>query len=556
MSSYKESEKITLNTDLVNDLHFLITEVKSVARLVREITVTLNTSKLEALKKRGAYLDSLKSRIESLSYDSIFKLKSKQKTLVKNYRALIQITLNVHRVGEFLIQAGEQVSYVQDPQTFKEIDLDPFYDVIQLQLSKTFISFTEVNRDMAEQICESEVLLDELYINQFNFIKENITRKKMSQDMMTLLFIARYFERIGDRFLIIGENILNVAVGETIDIRNYQNIQDIVDFLSKKKEEVIYEFKPFLFSRSGCKVGKLLIKRENTYENMYQNYFYKSGDTRKIIEEIDGLKLWKKYFPNSVPQIVWKSIGKSNSTLVVNFLRGENFLKYLLEVKKDSDLQLAISAIKSKMEKVWSKKLVKNNKKSQLIKQISSRKGEITKIHKDFFNDFQISKRKKTSFDVLISEAKDLEKKVKIPFKVLCHGDFNLDNILYDAEPRKVSFVDVHRSGFKDYAQELSVFVVSALRIKLDDEQALLRIRLLCLEMFEFGKRFAKKHGDDYFQARFALGLFRSFVTSTRFLLDDDWYYKLRENAIVIFEDVSKSKKDLRKLELNLKAVL
>lgn len=42
MTSITESENITLNTDLVNDLHFLITEVKSVTRLVQEITETLS----------------------------------------------------------------------------------------------------------------------------------------------------------------------------------------------------------------------------------------------------------------------------------------------------------------------------------------------------------------------------------------------------------------------------------------------------------------------------------------------------------------------------------
>lgn len=150
MASITESENITLNTDLVNDLHFLITEVKSVTRLEQEITETLSTTKLDALKKRGAYLDSLKSRIESLSYDAIFQLKAKQKTLVKNYRALIQITANIHRIGEFLILAGKQVAYIQDAKIFKEIDLDPFYGVVQLQLSKTFTSFIEVNREMDE----------------------------------------------------------------------------------------------------------------------------------------------------------------------------------------------------------------------------------------------------------------------------------------------------------------------------------------------------------------------------------------------------------------------
>lgn len=556
MYSKNKKPGITVNSDLINDFHFLITEVKNICKMVQEITNTLNVVKLDQLSKREAYIDSLKNRIESLSYDSIFTLKNKHKTLVSNYRALIQITINVHRIGEFLIQAGKQVYYIQDPKSFKEFDLDPFYDIIQLNLSKTFTSLSEVNRDLAEELCKAEVTLDELYIEHFEFIKANISKKKMSHDMMTLLFIVRYFERIGDRFLIIGENILTVAVGETIDIQNYQNLQEVVEFLSKHDKSVNYEFKPFLFSRSGCKVGKLVIRKGKDYENTFRNYFYKSGDTQKIVEEIEGLKLWKKYFPDTVPEVIWKSVTKSDSTLVVSFLKGENFLKYVLETKKEADLQIAINAIKDKLKTIWGKQIQKGKKRSELIKQITSRKGEITKVHKDFFDELSINKRGSVSFDEIIKNAQSYEKQVRIPFTVLCHGDFNLDNLIYSPVSKKVRFVDVHRSGFKDYAQELSVFVVSALRIKLEDEHSRKRIKFICWEMYQFGKRFAHKYDDKYFEARFALGLFRSFVTSTRFLVDDDWYHKMRENAICIFQDVEDARNDLKKMHLNFKKIL
>lgn len=556
MSKLSSNTAITIDSDLINDFHFLIIETKNVAKLLEEAVNSFSVSKIEQLKKRGAYLDSLKSRIVSLGYDSIFQLESHHKILVKNYRALIKVSVNVHRIGEFFIQAGAQLQFVRDSKQFKSYDLSEFFKVIKLQLNRIFTCFTEVDQKLAEKICESEVELDELYLKQFNFIQDNISKKERSHDLLTLLFIVRYFERIGDRLLIIGESVLNISVGETIDIKNYQNLQNAVQALVKKNEDIDYEFKPFLFSRSGCKVGRLLITRKKNDKKTVQRLFYKSGDSQKIVEEIIGLSLWAKHMPNTAPDIAWKSVKKNTSTLVVNYLKGDNFLSFLLNRTSDGDFKLAVKAIQEKLRVVWSVQKGKKPLKTDLIKQIKKRKDAILKVHQDFFDDFYLNSKKPINFNDLLSSAKKIEKKVKVPFSVLCHGDFNLDNILYDKEAHQVNFVDVHRSGFKDYAQELSVFIVSALRVKVEDDKTRKIIAWMCLEMFEFGKTYAKEQKDEYFEVRFGLGLFRSFITSTRFLFDDEWYHKMRLNAISVFEDLQLAKGDYKKVKINLGKVL
>ncbi len=54
--------------------------------------------------------------------------------------------------------------------------------------------------------------------------------------------------------------------------------------------------------------------------------------------------------------------------------------------------------------------------------------------------------------------------RIASPVTVRIHGDFNTNNIIYAAPIDRVHFIDVHRSGSGDYAQDIGVFLVSNLR--------------------------------------------------------------------------------------------
>lgn len=555
MGDQKLRHSNTINTELTNDLHFLTLELIHLLDLVQETLSPVDPNRLEKVRKRIDYIENLESRIKTLSYDAVFKLKSKHKPLILNYRALISITGNLAKIGDFLVQAANQVVYVQNPKEFSDFDLNPFYECIKTQLNKVHVAFSEVDTEIANQLCESEEKLDELYLEQFNFIQENISNKNKGSDMMTLLFIVRYFERIGDSFLNIGEKILNISIGDAVSMKHYRRIEQAVKDISGNKEGVSYEFKPFLFSRSGCKVGRLLLLDPDKEKK--QTLFYKQGDTDKIKEEIDGIELWGHKYPGVVPSIKWEFVDGEDSTLIVNYISGENLLNIVLGNTKNDQVKKVSKVLIDRLAEVWALHTREGVKKSKMMKQVIQRKDAIINVHDDFFEEFTIGKNKeKISFDNIIKESKVLERKVSVPFKVLCHGDFNLDNILYNEQTSTIHFVDVHRSGFKDYAQDVSVFIVSCLRIKLEDPSVKEKINIVCREIFEFAKKFSKNKEDDYFEARFAFGLLRSFVTSTRFVSDDEWYQKMRMKALIVFEALKKNRKDLKDLNFDLKEIL
>jgi aminoglycoside phosphotransferase (APT) family kinase protein len=124
------------------------------------------------------------------------------------------------------------------------------------------------------------------------------------------------------------------------------------------------------------------------------------------------------------------------------------------------------------------------------------------------------------SFGTLLKRAHHLEAGIRAPFSVYIHGDFNVDNIIYDPLEKKINFIDLHRSRYMDYVQDVSVFMVSNYRLQIFDAPLRRRIMVVTQDFYRFAAAFARKSGDRTFELRLALGLARSFATSTRFILD------------------------------------
>jgi Ser/Thr protein kinase RdoA (MazF antagonist) len=126
-------------------------------------------------------------------------------------------------------------------------------------------------------------------------------------------------------------------------------------------------------------------------------------------------------------------------------------------------------------------------------------------------------------FEDLLRDARSLDAQLVAPFRVLIHGDFNTDNIIVNLSQRRVHLIDLHRSRPFDYLQDVSVFIVSNFRMKIFDPAPRRRLDQISREFFSFAKEFADAHADVSFDARLALGLARSLLTSTRFDMDPDF---------------------------------
>ncbi|MGB5441698.1 MAG: phosphotransferase, partial [Gammaproteobacteria bacterium] len=233
-----------------------------------------------------------------------------------------------------------------------------------------------------------------------------------------------------------------------------------------------------------------------------------------------GLVSWQEIFPGLVPRILsYRKRGQSAS-LLIEHLAGLTFEQILLHeparLLRETQKQLHRT-----LGKVWRETHTDTPVCAAYMRQLSKRLEDVYSIHPEFRQpDSRICGKSVASFGALLKQANRLEAGIRAPFSVYIHGDFNVDNIIYDPLDRKINFIDLHRSRYMDYVQDVSVFMVSNYRLQVFDAPLRRRIMMLTREFYRFAADFADKSGDKTFELRLALGLARSFATSTRFILD------------------------------------
>lgn len=136
----------------------------------------------------------------------------------------------------------------------------------------------------------------------------------------------------------------------------------------------------------------------------------------------------------------------------------------------------------------------------------------------------------------LIKGCMDIENDYPAPFSVFIHGDFNINNIIYNHPDQRIHYIDLHRSQHSDYIQDVSVFLVSNFRLPAFDRQSRQRINETIQSFYRFVQGFAQTHEDTTFAVRLTLGVARSFYTSTRFELNREFAHAMYNRSLYLME--------------------
>lgn len=515
------------------DLRFLILEVGKQAKASLAAIERPTVRKLEKIRIREDYVDNLKNTIENKCYFNIHRQEEGQ----MNYnRAVITIASNLERCADFFEAIAEQMEYVKDPENFRPFELRRYYRVIYRAIDAIYTALTERNLDLAQKICDYEETLDEYYKASHNQIKANLQHRRKVNDMLVLLDIVRYLERAGDSFLNIGEAIFDIHVGEKMGIVQFKNLRIGLESQNIDISTDAIEFTPIMNTRSGCRVAKISTPNRPDRPPV----FYKEGMKEKVIEDIVGLKFWQQNFPGKTPKILWDNTRKDHTTLLLEYIDGEDLMAIMLRPR--ADLERALQMLRSNASRIWLKAKREKGQKPDFVKQLSRRQDDVESVHSALFDLEHL--------DEMLDRARNIESKLKVPFTTLIHGDFNADNILMLLDQKKVFYVDVHRSRFGDYVQDVSVFLVSNIRIPIFSPDVRTRLNAANRAMYACGAGFASRQKDPWFDARLALGLFRSLITSTRFIFDKSFSTALYDRAELILNTLEQHDADFKKFKL------
>ena len=523
------SESIAV-TGVRENFKFMALEVTKLLEDTQRMLVDPREEVIAKIIARDDYVDNLKSMIENKCY-RLLANEDLDAGTINLLRAINVATNNLERIADFGVNIVGQLSYLEDLEFLGRFDAEPFFATIFTALGVVERAVFRRDMSLALQICRAELEVDELYAAVFAQIMDDLRAGDAPEQLVTTLFIFRYLERTGDALLNIGEAAIFATVGEKLKVSEFQALAETLANSEVELDLTEVDYQGIWETRSGSRIGMV-----HAHDSGQRSVVFKEGRTQKVLEEKVALERWEQLEPGLPPKIFGYHDHGDKASLLLEYLSGDTFQRIML----DTDARVCTNAymmVIATIGRVWERTLERVPCRPNFMRQVSSRLPDVFKVHPEFQTpDARIGALDVPAFETLLKRARSLDAELEAPFRVLIHGDFNTDNLIVNLPKREVHMIDLHRSRPFDYLQDVSVFIVSNFRLKIFDEGPRRRLNQVSDAFYTFAREFGIAHGDTSFDARLALGLARSLLTSTRFEMDRDYSRAMMLRARYLLE--------------------
>lgn len=470
----------------------------------------------ERMNNREDYIDNLKIIIERKSYKRTLQARSEEDRIIRIMGSLNTATSNMEEIGDYLMNIVTQTRYFQDRAFLSRYNYQAYFQEIVAALDLVAESLLKGKIKDALQICHAEIKIDDLFKNDFAALLVAMKEEGKIGDAITTFNILRYLERIGDALLNIGEAVISAYAGTRLKLFEYTAIRDS---LRSGTGEFLFQGLD-VETKSGCRIEKL-VTRDHIREN--QEVIFKEGSLAKIEQEKEKIEQWQNVMSGLTPRVFGFEYLNDKAFILLEYIGGFNFQEIVLR-RDQALLMKAFDRLKQVTLDVWEKTRQPKPARADFMGQLKKRLPDVYEVHPTLIAPSRaISTLKRPALPDLIARAGQIEQMLTAPFSVFIHGDFNTDNIIYNEQDDRIVFIDPHRSGYADYVQDVSVFLVSNYRIPILDAKIRECLVGVIRDFYAFARKFAETNGDDTFDARLALGVGRSFISSTRFILKEDF---------------------------------
>ncbi|MCU7844845.1 MAG: phosphotransferase [Candidatus Thiodiazotropha sp. (ex Monitilora ramsayi)] len=520
---------MTLPKSIRENLHFLLAETDAHLGLLKEY-LTLPTAGIPTrLIDRQGYVENLRLSIHNHCLRALASSKDEEAD-PQRFRAVEAIATQLERIAELCRDAVLQGSHLQDKGQLKVKDYLEMLDRVSNGVEWIEPALEEKDTRRALKIGKVEQHLDQAYQKQLSQSIRSLKKEKRPADRISLILLAHRIEQMGGALLRISEAIISDAMGQHFNTERYHALNASIDQLSSVDDIDQVSVEKIAETRSGSAISGVSAGGDG------YDAIFKDGQKRKLKEERARVKDWHEIIPGLAPKILSYHKQGESAALLVEHLAGETFEQILLH-GSDKLLQEAFDHLTRTLKRIWIETRSKKPVAAGYMKQLAKRMETVYTVHPEFNQSAsRIGAAKLASFDQLLEKTERLEASVKTPFSVYIHGDFNVDNIIYDPGEGRINFIDLHRSRYMDYLQDVTVFMVSNYRLQVFEPRVRRRIVELCHAFYRFTRDFARKQDDEDFEVRLALGLIRSFTTSTRFILDKSLSRAMFLRAIYLME--------------------
>ena len=523
-----------LPKSIQDNLRFLIAEVGSQVASLQTYIDTPAEIVAQQILDRSGYANNLKVHIHNSSLSQLARCAEGDPSTL-SLSAAESIAVNLERITELCRDCIQQMAYRKHNSYLLAADFTPLLKRVSAGIELVESAIERNDTALALKIGHVEHKLNRGYYKLRKRYTASLQKKRHAEDIISALLVAHSVEHMGEALLKISETIISVNLGQPVNINRYYSLMESVNKLEVSEKLNSLTVEHVANTRSGSAVSGICKAKKKRRSPVA---IFKDGHKRKLKEEREGVENWHEIYPGLAPKILsYHKRGKSASMLIEH-LAGMTFEKILLHESQHL-LDETLGALSKTLKSVWHETRGKKKIAAGYMEQLEKRLPKIYKIHPEFKqSDGTVCGLTIPSFDLLLSRSKAYEARLKIPFSVYIHGDFNVDNIIYDPLSKRINFIDLHRSQYMDYVQDVSVFMVSNYRLQILDAPLRRRILGVARDFYLFAAKYAKTNKDHTFELRLALGLARSFATSTRFILDKSLARALMLRARYLLERV------------------
>lgn len=500
---------------IAGNLHFLIVEVQKQIERTRRFVMQPMQGLAGAIEARDGYIDNLNNTIQGKCFDLAARGGAGNGALGQ-LQAIYLVTVNLERIGDFCHKAARQLMHVADTSVLDEVELDTYLERVAQGVGRIERALFSRNADLALEICRIDAKLDQRYVDDFAALIERLDAAPSRADIVAAILTIRYFERMGDSLLNIGEAILSACLGQRIKLHQFVALESALERANLPADVQQLTLARVGETRSGSRIDQVSVAKETAGDKV----IFKEGESRKLAEEMEGLERWNALMPGIAPRVISHIERDDSVALLTEYLEGFTIEQLLLQ-ESTSTLDQALGRLTETLSEVWHRTRREEPARARFCDQIASRLPEVFSVNRGLRReDIIIGGRRIPSFEGLVEHCRTIEAELAAPFSVLIHGDLNVDNIIFDPAEARIRFIDLHRTERLDYLQDVSVFLISNFRLQVFEPERRKRIRTTIFEFLEFAADFARGAGDASFEARLTLGIARSLATSTRFVAD------------------------------------
>ena len=132
--------------------------------------------------------------------------------------SMLKINSDLERIGDLAENISERVVFLADKEKVEiEVDyLDMMANVLTM-LKKSLDAFVNMDAELAKEVCSLDKIVDDYRRDIFNYVADNIQASNTpAKNMLNMLSISRYLERIADHITNVAEDVIYLVEGEII----------------------------------------------------------------------------------------------------------------------------------------------------------------------------------------------------------------------------------------------------------------------------------------------------------------------------------------------------